>query len=187
LSHEHQPTLSTARDEQGIPAGIHQFQHRAEMVTDPRGACMSPSVGHPGLQTVWMVAVRADPGPEVGPWMGPAQPLFEVTRPDQDYALALTSGDLERNALGCDVLEQLNPYGPRPSCADSRENENPWSWLIHASTSSARTSASANRFAPTITPTRVHSCLDRPPFSILWPRFGKPPDWDEFNWRSGWK
>lgn len=132
LSHEHQPTLSTARDEQGIPAGIHQLQDRTEMVTDPRGACMGPSVGHPGLQTIRMMAVRADPGPEIGPRMRPAQPLFEVTRPDQDHALALPSGDLERDALGCDILKQLNPDGPRLGCTNSRDYEDPRFWLIHA-------------------------------------------------------
>ncbi len=36
LGQEHQPALSTARDQKGLVGRVHPFQDRAEMIPDPR-------------------------------------------------------------------------------------------------------------------------------------------------------
>jgi hypothetical protein len=63
LGQEHQPALSTARDQKGLVGRIHPFHRRAEMIPDPRGARKGPPMGDPGFQTVGMEALGTDPCP----------------------------------------------------------------------------------------------------------------------------
>ena len=133
LGQEHQPALSTARDQKGLVGRIHPFHRRAEMIPDPRGARKGPPMGDPGFETVGMEALGTDPCPQTGPRMRSAQAVLEVNSPHQDHAPALPPGNLECNALGLDSVEQSHPDGPRPGGADSRKYDDPRLSSVHAS------------------------------------------------------